>query len=100
MTGMKLQGRTLTHGQTGADIKELHEIPARLGYPIPEAERHVSQFGDGTLAATRAFQADAGTAATSERRRRRICARIGGGAVRVRSRTRAVSIQVIGSRSS
>jgi Neuraminidase-like domain/Putative peptidoglycan binding domain/Salmonella virulence plasmid 28.1kDa A protein len=58
---MILQGGVpIAQGATGANTKDLQDTLTLLGYSVPAAEVQASQFGVGTLAAVKAFQADAG----------------------------------------
>jgi len=55
---MNLQGRDLQHGLTGGDVAEVQAELNQLSYTIPAAEQQATNFGDGTLAAVKQFQAD------------------------------------------
>ena len=53
---MNLQGRNLTPGARGADVKLLQSELRQLTLPIPEEEFGSSVYGTGTQEAVRAFQ--------------------------------------------
>jgi peptidoglycan hydrolase-like protein with peptidoglycan-binding domain len=57
---MRLQGRNLTFGMTGEDVAALQTELARLGYDIPQAERHEASFGKGTALAATQFRTTVG----------------------------------------
>jgi hypothetical protein len=53
---MRLDGRDLRAGLTGADVAALHRDLVRLGFEIPEDERSDGLFGAGTARAVADFQ--------------------------------------------
>jgi Tc toxin complex TcA C-terminal TcB-binding domain/Neuraminidase-like domain/Salmonella virulence plasmid 28.1kDa A protein/Putative peptidoglycan binding domain len=53
---MKLNGRDLTRGLSGDDVKLLHFELKQLGFTIPGAEVDIATFGVETFAAVRLFQ--------------------------------------------
>jgi peptidoglycan hydrolase-like protein with peptidoglycan-binding domain len=62
---MKLQGRELSNGTQGDDVRLLHRELALLGVRgIPDDEAHPGIFGPHTLAAVRDFQQRAGLPVT------------------------------------
>ncbi|RPI86692.1 MAG: peptidoglycan-binding protein, partial [Planctomycetaceae bacterium] len=54
---MKLQGRNLSSGLSGDDVRLLHRFLQQLRFAIPDRERLSGSFGPGTLDAVRRFQA-------------------------------------------
>src|SRR5689334_3502640 len=53
---MKLQGRSLSQGMKGEDVKLLHHELQQLKFTIPDNELSDSHFGDGTHEAVLRFQ--------------------------------------------
>lgn len=53
---MNLQGRNLSHGVRGDDVRLLHTELGQLGFAIPDRELREAQFGEGTRDAVLKFQ--------------------------------------------
>src|SRR4051812_28782121 len=92
---MKLQGRRLSNGTQGDDVRLLHRELLLLGFHlIPEDETHPGIFGPHTLVAVREFQQRAGlpvTGIVDEATAHAINEKVAGGTVEFRPQEEAVA---------